>query len=134
MKKLMIVAAALAVGITALVRADSLGNTAKTAYIDVTAAQIAYTNVVNYGDLYKTLDQLVFKNDTAVTVTATTYAVCGTLNVATLNTSAISAGSSATVTNLAYITQKVKTIFTLGGTNGVAKAAGIESTVFGYGK
>lgn len=133
MKKLMLIVLG-AVLVGALnVSADSAGTTAKTKYIDVGAAQLSYTNTVSYGDLYKAVEQLVFKNASAVTVTATTYVVCGTLNVATIDTSVITAGSSAKVlvTNIA---QQVKTVFTLAGTNGVAKASAIEATVFGYGK
>lgn len=133
MKKLMLIVLG-AVLVGALnVSAESADATAKTKYIDVGAAQLSYTNTVSYGDLYKNVEQLVFKNASAVTVTATTYVVCGTLNVATIDTSVITAGSSAKVlvTNIA---QQVKTVFTLAGTNGVAKASAIEATVFGYGK
>ena len=71
MKKLMLIVLG-AVLVGALnVSAESADATAKTKYIDVGAAQLSYTNTVSYGDLYRNVEQLVFKNASAVTVTAT---------------------------------------------------------------
>lgn len=145
MKKLMVALTATLIGVSCAF-ADSLGNTAPTKVIPITKGGTSYTNTVSYGSLYKNIEQLVIQNNSAVTVTAVTYAVCGSVK-AVIDTSVITTGSSSTVNParvylaygttsnaVPYLAQSVQTIFTLGGTNGVANANGLEMTVLGYGK
>lgn len=143
MKKTLVAALAV-IALAGFVSAGSLDNVAKTKTVAVTASGTTYTNTVDFVDLYKSIEKIVLLNTSAVTVTAVTYAVSGRV-AQTIDTSVITAGSSAVVqpvqafsngstTNRPYLAQKVRTIFTLAGTNGTANATALEETVYGYAK
>lgn len=125
----------------------------------VTATGLAYTNDTDYAAVgYKEIEKLAYENDSAVTCTFVTYVLDGGIET-TINSSTVTAGSSAVVypvrnvtetsygwvgtsdtvhyvTNtvtrqLTYPAQYVRTIATLAGTNGAATANALKFTVYG---
>lgn len=132
--------------------ACALGVMAETPYAKVAAptsigaAQLAYTNDslldATSPGVFKEVVKLAFKNDSAVTATFVTYVMDGTI-ATSINSSAVTAGSSAVVypiryvvpyegvSNAAYhVAQKVRVIATLGGTNGAAVANALKCTLY----